>query len=93
MTKKRYRKVLGLIEDSNGNLLDLTEIQNEMNQLNDENEQLKIQIKIFEMFLKENNLDIDWINFCGLDHLCIANDNDFKCQYCPCLDFKGCFDD
>lgn len=41
MTEKRYKKVLGLIEKNNGDLLDLTEIENELNQLVYENEQLK----------------------------------------------------
>lgn len=45
MTEKRFRRVLGLIEDSNGDLLDLSEIADKMNQLNNENEELK----------KENN--------------------------------------
>ena len=71
----------------------LNEQDKRIKELTEENEQLKTQIKIFEMFLKENNLDIDWINFCGLDHLCIANDNDFECQYCPCLEFRECFDE
>ena len=44
MTKKRFKKVLGLIEDSDGGLLDLTEIEEMMNTLNDENERLKAQL-------------------------------------------------
>ena len=43
---KRFRKVLGLIQDNNGDLLDLTEIEDKMNQLNNENEQLKKRNKV-----------------------------------------------
>lgn len=53
MTKKRFRKVLGLIEDSNGDLLDLSEIADKMNQLNNENEQLKKDRN--EMFIRERD--------------------------------------
>ena len=43
---KRFRKVLGLIQDNNGDLLDLTEIADKMNQLNNEIEQLKKRNKV-----------------------------------------------
>ena len=54
MTEKRFRKVLGFIADYDGEcyeegenfeLLDLTGIENRLNELHEENEQLKQQIK------------------------------------------------
>lgn len=59
-----------------------------------ENEQLKTQIKIFEEFLKGNDLDIDWNVFCTVEE-CPYDDEDFEnghdCQYCKYIEW--CFDD
>ena len=51
-----------------------------------ENEQLKQQIKIFEKFLEVNDLDIDWVEFCGVDE-CAFENPDFSCQ--ECIHLKG----
>ncbi len=61
MTAKRFRKVLGLIEDSDGSLLDLTEIEEMMNRLNDENEQLKEQLS--EAKTDEKQLGISFMGY------------------------------
>lgn len=55
-----------------------------LNELNDENEQLKTQIKIFEKFLDENNLDIDWEIFCTVDE-CKKDSDDYGCKECKYL--------
>ena len=52
----------------------------------EENEQLKQQIKIFEKFLEANDLDIDWVEFCGVDE-CAFENPDFSCQ--ECIHLKG----
>ena len=52
----------------------------------EENEQLKQQIKIFEKFLEVNDLDIDWVEFCGVDE-CAFENPDFSCQ--ECIHLKG----
>ena len=49
-----------------------------------ENEQLKTQIKIFEKFLDENNLDIDWEIFCTVDE-CKKDSDDYGCKECKYL--------
>lgn len=53
-------------------------------QLKQENEQLKTQIKIFEKFLDENNLDIDWEIFCTVDE-CKKDSDDYGCKECKYL--------
>lgn len=49
-----------------------------------ENKQLKQQIKIFEKFLNENNLDIDWEIFCTVDE-CKKDSDDYGCKECKYL--------
>ena len=53
---------------------------------NKEIKQLKQQIKIFEKFLEANDLDIDWVEFCGVDE-CAFENPDFSCQ--ECIHLKG----
>lgn len=60
------------------------DILNLINGLSDENEQLKTQIKIFEKFLNENNLDIDWEIFCTVDE-CKKDSDDYGCKECKYL--------
>ena len=52
--------------------------------LKEENEQLKTQINIFEKFLDENNLDIDWEIFCTVDE-CKKDSDDYGCKECKYL--------
>lgn len=47
--------------------------------------QLKTQIEIFECFLSENNLSIDFDEFCGVEECDRVN---YPCQYCDNLEFK-----
>lgn len=54
--------------------------------LKKEKEQLKQQIKIFEKFFEENDLSIDWFEFCELDE-CAFENPDFSCK--ECIHLKG----
>ena len=57
---KRFRKVLGLIEDSNGKLLDLGEIEIKLNELSEREEQLLSEIDDFQELLSEkDNICLD----------------------------------
>lgn len=67
-------------------LSDYTDVCNDNIAVVDENEQLKQQIKIFEKFLEANDLDIDWVEFCGVDE-CAFENPDFSCQ--ECIHLKG----
>lgn len=50
--------------------------------------QLKSQIRVFEVFLKENNLDIEWDEFCIKDKCFIQSDEDYiPCQKCDYMDY------
>lgn len=68
--------------------------KNLLREVKAENKQLKTQIKIFEEFLKGNDLDIDWNVFCTVEE-CPYDDEDFEnghdCQYCENIEW--CFDD
>ena len=55
-----------------------------INEIICENKQLKTQIKIFEKFLNENNLDIDWEIFCTVDE-CKKDSDDYGCKECKYL--------
>lgn len=59
--------------------------------LDEENEQLKIQIKIFEAFLEGNDLDIEWYEFCTRDECAFdgeyIDENEISCKDCLYL---GC---
>ena len=61
---KRYRKVLGLIEDNNGDLLDLTEMEE---RLNEQDETIQHVIKTLQSFSKRDLVDIERI---FLNNLC-----------------------
>ena len=61
---KKYRKVLGLIEDNNGDLLDLTEIEE---RLNEQDETIQHVIKTLQSFSKRDLVDIERI---FLNNLC-----------------------
>ena len=76
MTEKRFRKVLGLIEDNDGSLLDLTEIEEMLNSLNDENEQLKhdstVLIQANQDYRRENEQlrqQVDYIQNSITEHI------------------------
>lgn len=56
-------------------------------ELEEENEQLKAQIKIFELFLDVNNLDIEWDLFCTNEDGCPFTDA--SCQECIYLGIDG----
>ena len=61
---KKYRKVLGLIMDNNGDLLDLTEIEE---RLNEQDETIQHVIKTLQSFSKRDLVDIERI---FLNNLC-----------------------
>ena len=50
--------------------------------LEETNQQLKEQIKIYEEFLKGNDLDFDWSEFCTADECIIKVDEEFDCKDC-----------
>lgn len=62
----------------------INKFYNESEELKKENEQLKTQINIFEKFLDENNLDIDWEIFCTVDK-CKKDSDDYGCKECKYL--------
>ena len=53
---KKYRKVLGLIMDNNGDLLDLTEIEE---RLNEQDETIQHVTKTLQSFSKRDLVDIE----------------------------------
>ena len=61
---KKYRKVLGLIEDNNGDLLDLTEIEE---RLNEQDETIRYVTKTLQSFSKRDLVDIERV---FLNNLC-----------------------
>ena len=61
---KKYRKVLGLIMDNNGDLLDLTEIEE---RLNEQDETIQHVTKTLQSFSKRDLTDIERV---FLDNLC-----------------------
>ena len=61
---KKYRKVLGLIEDNNGDLLDLTEIEE---RLNEQDETIQHVTKTLQSFSKRDLVDIERV---FLNNLC-----------------------
>lgn len=61
---KKYRKVLGLIMDNNGDLLDLTEIEE---RLNEQDETIRHVTKTFQSFSKRDLVDIERV---FLNNLC-----------------------
>lgn len=61
------------------------QIQEWVNNLYNENEQLKQQIRIFEKFLEHNDLSIEWENFCTVTDCPYDDDNYRMCQECHYL--------
>ena len=73
MTEKRFRKVQGFIFDNLGDgdkVLDLTEIEDMMNALHEENEQLKKELESFKPIIFESGGkpitlyekgDVEWV--------------------------------
>ena len=61
---KKYRKVLGLIMDNNGDLLDLTEIED---RLNEQDETIQHVTKTLQSFSKRDLVDIERV---FLNNLC-----------------------
>lgn len=59
---------------------DANEHIQETNKLFEELQNLKNQIKIYELFLDQNDLNIEWDLFCTLNH-CV-NKEDTGCQTC-----------
>lgn len=92
MTEKRFTLIdmnniewdlISPIKD-NGDDLTVNQVLDVLNAKHEENMQLKIQIKIFEEFLKDNNLDIDWEYFCTVEE-CLKTDDDYGCKECKYL--------
>ena len=82
---KTFREALNeLKEIGDYQAMTIKELDDENQKLKKENEQLKTQIKIFEKFLNENNLDIDWEIFCTVDE-CKKNSEDYGCKECKYL--------
>lgn len=73
-------RTYGTLQGDDKSLMEL------LNELNDENEQLKQQLQIFEKFLEGNDLSIDWEEFCGLEECAFENPN-FSCK--NCIHLKG----
>ena len=67
-------------------MVDLNNYKGKCSVLEEENEQLKQQINIFEKFLEVNDLSIDWDEFCGVDECAFENPN-FSCK--ECIHLKG----
>ena len=92
MTEKRFEVtnistngMTGLFKLGN-DTLSVYDVARLVNELLEENEQLKQQIKIFEKFLEVNELSIDWDEFCGVDE-CAFENPDFSCK--ECIHLKG----
>ena len=89
MTDKQFERIgTWEIEDLKGGYIynlrtiyDIGVVCNRLNQLSDENEQLKTQIGIFETFLEVIDLDINWEDFCRLDE-CVFENPNFSCKDC-----------
>ena len=60
---KRYRKVLGLIEDNNGDLLDLTEIEERLNEQHETIQKQKQVIYVAEKIINNSTSMASIIEF------------------------------
>lgn len=69
-------------------IIDLIELINDTNKIQEENEQLQKQIKVYEYFLDQNDLDIDWNCLCTADECLISEDVDFDCKDCKYMELK-----
>ena len=98
MTEKRYYAHKHLLQENKvhdkrcHNFMNIDETVEHMNneywkykQLKEENEQLKTQIRIFEEFLKYNNLDIYWGYFCAVDECPVTDEDEISCKECKYL--------
>lgn len=63
-----------------GDCLEAEEIVDRLNEQDEELQNLKNQIKIYGLFLDQNDLNIEWDLFCTLNH-CV-NEEDTGCQTC-----------
>jgi len=86
MTEKRYNRLVSSIDyyyciDTNDDKgLTEEDMLNRLNEQDEELQNLKNQIKIYELFLDQNDLNIEWDLFCTLNH-CV-NEEDTGCQTC-----------
>ena len=89
MTVKRFEYIIGEFWD---NVLDeplsCSEIEKKINALDEKNKQLQKQIKVYEYFLDQNDLDIDWNCLCTADECHISEDMDFDCKDCKYMELK-----
>lgn len=95
MTNKRFSVVCCVtdwyIEDkliSPFAVLTLHQASDLLNELYEENEQLQKQIKVYEYFLDQNDLDIEWSCLCTADECHISEDMDFDCKDCNYMELK-----
>ena len=61
----------------------------ELEQFINSYKQLETQIKIFEEFLKHNDLDIEWENFCTVKECPITDENYIDCKDCKHLGWEN----
>lgn len=66
----------------NGKPMTKQEVLNQLNESHEENQQLKEQIKIYEIFLDENDLDIEWDLYCTMDNCFTDENEEFDCKDC-----------
>ena len=62
------------------NVMDKLDTKNIL--LEEENVQLKEQIKIYEKFLEGNDLDIEWDLFCRADECILGENEEMDCKDC-----------
>ena len=82
--KKYYwdRALERVKERATNEIIDGCELADKLNELTDEIEQLKEQIKIYDKFLDGNDLYIEWDLFCIADTCWISEDEEFDCKDC-----------
>ena len=93
MTEKRFEVVINEFDEVEYIMdkvamedRDFAEFIDFVEDICNENEQLKQQLQIFEKFLEGNDLSIDWEEFCGLEE-CAFENPDFSCK--SCIYLKG----
>lgn len=87
MTAKRYEYIIGEFWDNlSDEPLSCSEIEKKINALDEKNKQLEKQIKVYEYFLEQNDLDIDWNCLCTADECYIQEDIDFDCKDCKYME-------
>lgn len=84
MTEKRYidvgNGIIDLMDYTGEPISSYDLIVDRLNEQDEELQNLKNQIKIYELFLDQNDLNIEWDLFCTLNY-CV-NDEDTGCQTC-----------